>query len=267
MPAPRLVLLDEPCAGVNPSLVDQLRELLVELNKAQGGSFVVIEHNMDFIMRLCPHVICMVEGKVLAEGPPASRAIEPAGARGLSWELSADSHDKTIEFDKVVAGYTPSLTILNETTLDARKGEITLLIGPNGAGKSTVLKTLFGLLTPRSGEVRFEGRSSTAWAQRELLAERHRVRAAGTQPLRLAVGAPQPRARRHHAAARRAARAHRGSARALPAHPRAHRQPGLDDVGRRAEAARGRARAAAAPARAPDRRAFDRPVAASSCRT
>jgi len=72
MPAPRLVLLDEPCAGVNPSLVEELRELLGELNRAQGGSFVVIEHNMDFIMRLCPHVICMVEGKVLAEGPPAA---------------------------------------------------------------------------------------------------------------------------------------------------------------------------------------------------
>jgi branched-chain amino acid transport system ATP-binding protein len=72
MPEPRLVLLDEPCAGVNPSLVDQLRELLVDLNRAQGGSFVVIEHNMDFVMRLCPHVICMVEGKVLAEGPPAA---------------------------------------------------------------------------------------------------------------------------------------------------------------------------------------------------
>ncbi|MEO5765757.1 MAG: ABC transporter ATP-binding protein [Casimicrobiaceae bacterium] len=71
MPAPRLVLLDEPCAGVNPSLVDQLRDLLVQLNKTQGGSFVVIEHNMDFIMTLCPHVICLVEGKVLAEGPPA----------------------------------------------------------------------------------------------------------------------------------------------------------------------------------------------------
>jgi branched-chain amino acid transport system ATP-binding protein len=71
MPAPRLVLLDEPCAGVNPGLVDQLRELLVELNASQGGSFVVIEHNMEFIMKLCPHVICMVEGKVMAEGPPA----------------------------------------------------------------------------------------------------------------------------------------------------------------------------------------------------
>ena len=72
MPAPRLVLLDEPCAGVNPSLVDRLRELLAELNRTQGGSFVVIEHNMDFVMKLCPHVVCMVEGKVLAEGSPAS---------------------------------------------------------------------------------------------------------------------------------------------------------------------------------------------------
>jgi branched-chain amino acid transport system ATP-binding protein len=72
MPAPRLVLLDEPCAGVNPSLVDQLRTLLVELNQTQGGSFVVIDHNMDFIMQLCPRVICMVEGKVMAEGTPAA---------------------------------------------------------------------------------------------------------------------------------------------------------------------------------------------------
>jgi branched-chain amino acid transport system ATP-binding protein len=79
MARPRLVLLDEPCAGVNPALVDELRELLSKLNQSQGGSFIVIEHNMDFIMRLCPRVICMVEGKVLAEGKPeevqANRAV------------------------------------------------------------------------------------------------------------------------------------------------------------------------------------------------
>jgi branched-chain amino acid transport system ATP-binding protein len=79
--------------------------------------------------------------------------------------------EKIIEFEKVVAGYSPSLTILNETTLDARKAEITLLIGPNGAGKSTVLKTLFGMLVPRSGEVRFEGQRINGRSQRELLAE------------------------------------------------------------------------------------------------
>jgi len=77
MAAPRLVLLDEPCAGVNPSLVEQLRELLLELNKTQGGSFVVIEHNMDFVMKLCPHVICMVEGRVLAEGSPQVVQADP----------------------------------------------------------------------------------------------------------------------------------------------------------------------------------------------
>jgi branched-chain amino acid transport system ATP-binding protein len=79
--------------------------------------------------------------------------------------------EKIIEFDQVVAGYSPSLTILNETTLDARKGEITLLIGPNGAGKSTVLKTLFGMLVPRSGEVRFEGKCINGKAPRDLLAD------------------------------------------------------------------------------------------------
>jgi len=80
-------------------------------------------------------------------------------------------NDRIIEFDRVVAGYSPSLTILNETTLDARRGEITLLIGPNGAGKSTVLKTLFGILVPRSGEVRFEGKVINGKSPRDLLAD------------------------------------------------------------------------------------------------
>ena len=78
---------------------------------------------------------------------------------------------RIIEFDKVVAGYSPSLTILNETTLDAREREITLLIGPNGAGKSTVLKTLFGILVPRTGEIRFEGKRINGKSPRELLAD------------------------------------------------------------------------------------------------
>jgi branched-chain amino acid transport system ATP-binding protein len=78
MPAPRLVLLDEPCAGVNPGLVDELHDRLLALNKNQGGSFVVIEHNMDFVMRLCHRVLCLVEGKVLAEGSPEAVQTNPA---------------------------------------------------------------------------------------------------------------------------------------------------------------------------------------------
>jgi branched-chain amino acid transport system ATP-binding protein len=70
MSEPDLVLLDEPCAGVNPSLVSGISTLLRELNQTRKGSFVVIEHNMDFVMGLCHRIMVMVEGKVLAIGTP-----------------------------------------------------------------------------------------------------------------------------------------------------------------------------------------------------
>jgi ABC-type glutathione transport system ATPase component len=68
---PDLVLLDEPCAGVNPSLVGGISTLLKELNQTRKGSFVVIEHNMDFVMDLCHRIMVMVEGQVMAIGTPA----------------------------------------------------------------------------------------------------------------------------------------------------------------------------------------------------
>jgi branched-chain amino acid transport system ATP-binding protein len=71
MSEPDLVLLDEPCAGVNPSLVGGISSLLKDLNKTRRGSFVVIEHNMDFVMDLCHRILVMVEGKVMALGTPA----------------------------------------------------------------------------------------------------------------------------------------------------------------------------------------------------
>ena len=70
MSEPDLVLLDEPCAGVNPSLVGGISTLLKELNQTRKGSFVVIEHNMDFVMELCHRIMVMVEGQVLAIGTP-----------------------------------------------------------------------------------------------------------------------------------------------------------------------------------------------------
>ncbi len=70
MSEPDLVLLDEPCAGVNPSLVGGISRLLKELNQSRKGSFVVIEHNMEFVMDLCHRIMVMVEGQVLAIGTP-----------------------------------------------------------------------------------------------------------------------------------------------------------------------------------------------------
>ncbi len=74
-----------------------------------------------------------------------------------------------VELENVVAGYGP-MTILNGTSFKIARGAITTMIGPNGAGKSTVFKTIFGLLRPRSGTIRVDGRDATRWSQRELIA-------------------------------------------------------------------------------------------------
>jgi branched-chain amino acid transport system ATP-binding protein len=69
MADPSILLLDEPAAGVNPSLLETIIDRILELNR-RGVTFLVIEHNMDMVARLCGRVMVMAAGKRLAEGPP-----------------------------------------------------------------------------------------------------------------------------------------------------------------------------------------------------
>ena len=66
----KIVFLDEVGAGVNRTLLNTIGDAIVRLNKERGYTFCVIEHDMDFIGRLCDPVIVMAEGKVLAKGHP-----------------------------------------------------------------------------------------------------------------------------------------------------------------------------------------------------
>lgn len=78
MAGPRLVLLDEPAGGVNLTMLGTLKDRLQAMNREQGSTFVVIEHNMEFVMSLCTRVVVLAEGKVLAEGLPAEVRANPA---------------------------------------------------------------------------------------------------------------------------------------------------------------------------------------------
>jgi branched-chain amino acid transport system ATP-binding protein len=64
---PRLILLDEPGAGVNPALLETIVERIVALNR-QGVTFLIIEHNMDLVMSLCRPIMVMAQGKLLTTG-------------------------------------------------------------------------------------------------------------------------------------------------------------------------------------------------------
>jgi branched-chain amino acid transport system ATP-binding protein len=70
MAGPRLVLLDEPAGGVNLTMLASLKERLQAINQDTKATFVVIEHNMEFVMALCTRILVLAEGRIIAEGPP-----------------------------------------------------------------------------------------------------------------------------------------------------------------------------------------------------
>jgi branched-chain amino acid transport system ATP-binding protein len=89
-------MMDEVGAGVNRTLLNTIGDAIVRLNKERGYTFCVIEHDMDFIGRLCDPVICMAEGKVLAEGTVDEvkndeRVIEAYLGRGLKNKMKEEA--------------------------------------------------------------------------------------------------------------------------------------------------------------------------------
>ena len=70
MARPRLVVLDEPVAGVNPTMIRRIEQVIHQLN-AEGVTLIIVEHNVDFIMSLCRRVIVLDAGRKIADGPPA----------------------------------------------------------------------------------------------------------------------------------------------------------------------------------------------------
>jgi branched-chain amino acid transport system ATP-binding protein len=70
MAGPRLVLLDEPAGGVNLTMLAHLRERLHAYHAERKATFVVIEHQMEFVMALCTRVLVLAEGRIIAEGAP-----------------------------------------------------------------------------------------------------------------------------------------------------------------------------------------------------
>lgn len=76
MAEPKMILLDEPGAGVNPSLLAEIVDRIAELN-ARGITFLLIEHNMDLVMNLCHPILVMSQGRLLMEGSPEEIRSDP----------------------------------------------------------------------------------------------------------------------------------------------------------------------------------------------
>jgi ABC-type branched-subunit amino acid transport system ATPase component/ABC-type branched-subunit amino acid transport system permease subunit len=74
---PKLILLDEPAGGINPTAIDRMTELIMRLNR-QGVTFLIVEHNMPMVLGLCDPVMVLAEGRCIAQGHPQEIQANPA---------------------------------------------------------------------------------------------------------------------------------------------------------------------------------------------
>jgi len=74
---PKLIMLDEPAGGINPTLIERIGEMIRELN-AQGKTFLIVEHNMPFVLGLCAPVLVLARGRTIASGAPGEIQRDPA---------------------------------------------------------------------------------------------------------------------------------------------------------------------------------------------
>jgi ABC-type branched-subunit amino acid transport system ATPase component len=185
---PRLLILDEPAAGMNPSEKQGIRELIERLNQ-DGLTILLIDHDMRLVMGVCQRVAVLDFGRKIAEGTPdevstdagvikaylgtggekvvasapgaaavgeAEAMIEAGGGR-----QAAEPQQAILEVQDLTVSY-GAITAVRGASLRVAAGEVVALIGANGAGKSTILNTLSGLIRPDSGTAIFDGLDLTA---------------------------------------------------------------------------------------------------------
>lgn len=192
---PKVVLLDEPAAGMNPAGIERIIGQVKTL-KAGGYSVILVEHRMPLVMSVSDRIVVLDQGQIVAEGTPAEVAANPRVAdvylgQGNEARAAGSSSAPQVQplFAKPSTPVQPTLPVLPAPTaptsgqpllelrdlnvcygpikalhgvsLSVRKGEVACILGNNGAGKSTTLKAIMGAAQIESGSVLLDGRVIT----------------------------------------------------------------------------------------------------------
>ena len=169
---PKLIMLDEPAGGINPTLIERIGEMIRELNAQR----------QDVPDRRAQHA---VRARAL-QSRARARAREDDRERGAGRDSARPTRSSTpisartsasssrwgpemLKLTDVYAGYGGG-DVLQGVELEVPEGSVCCIVGPNGAGKSTVLRAVSGLLQPRKGDVLLEGESTRGMHPSRILA-------------------------------------------------------------------------------------------------
>ena len=156
---PKLLLLDEPAAGMNPNETQELMDTIRFVQKHFDMTILLIEHDMKLVGGICEEVTVLNFGQVLAQGETLKVLKDPAVVTAYLGEKEEDQMSMLEVKDLQV--YYGVIQALKGISFHVEQGEVIALIGANGAGKTTTLQTLTGIIPAKAGSIIYEGKNLT----------------------------------------------------------------------------------------------------------
>ncbi|WP_127904153.1 branched-chain amino acid ABC transporter ATP-binding protein/permease [Solirhodobacter olei] len=161
---PQVLLMDEPLAGLAAAERERVSNLVKTISK--NIPILIVEHDIDRVLDFSDEVTVMNQGEVLMNGVPdavrndkrVQEVYTGTGTPAVTGRTEGNkASQKVVLKAEQLNTYYGKSHVLNDAALEVREGEIVALLGRNGAGKSTFLKSLSGLVPPKSGSILFEG--------------------------------------------------------------------------------------------------------------
>lgn len=149
---PKILLLDEPTANLDPDGAKTLFDLLARLREQRAMTLVIVEHRIRPLLEMEPRVLVLDRGRLVRRHPRDRVDPRDMGLRGSS-EVPASpiAGNRLLSIEGLTFGYETPL--FEDLRLDLRRGEVIGVIGPNGGGKTTLLRLIAGLAKPDAGRI------------------------------------------------------------------------------------------------------------------